>query len=86
MNQLSLKDTAFRRDTALKQTANSNQSWRVKTLSELTPPESKLLYEKMGHYLSKKGLIETLCLSLVNIDPERDGFLEKHLIGDVVKR
>lgn len=86
MNQLSLKDTVFRRDQALKQTADTAQTWRVKTLSELTPPESKTMYEKMGRYLQKKGLVEPLCLSLVNIDPERDGFLEKHLIGDVVSR
>ena len=86
MNQLSLTDGGFRRDQALKQTADQAQSWRVKTLSEVSPPESKQLYEKMGRYLQKKGLVEPLCLALVNIDPERDGFAEKHLIGDVVSR
>lgn len=44
------------------------------------------MYEKMGNYLNKKGLMEPLCLSLVNVDPERDGFNEKHIIGDVVNR
>lgn len=86
VNQLSTKDTAFRRDIALKQSAEATQSWRVKTVGELTPPESKELYIKMSRYLSKKELTEPLCLSMVNIDPERDGFLEKHLIGDVVAR
>ena len=38
----------------------------------------------MGAYLTKKGLIEPLCLSLVNEDQPRLGYLMKPTIGQVV--
>ena len=38
----------------------------------------------MGTYLTKKGLIEPLCLGLVNEDQERLGYLMKPTIGQVV--
>ena len=72
------------RDTAIKRKAGSTGSWRIKTVSELSPPESKQLYEKMSGYLQRKGLIDPLCLSLVNADQDRKGFLDKRTIGQVV--
>ena len=56
------------RDTSLKRKAGQAGSWRLKTISELSPPESKQLYERMSGYLLRKNLIDTLCLSLVNAD------------------
>ena len=38
----------------------------------------------MSGYLQRKGLIEPLCLSLVNADQDRKGFLDKRTIGQVV--
>jgi hypothetical protein len=74
-----------KRDTALKSLAGAN-TWRVKTLSELTPPESKTIYEKMGSYIQKRHLTESLCLRLVNADQTRDGFLERRDLGDILAK
>ena len=38
----------------------------------------------MSGYLQRKGLIDPLCLSLVNADQDRKGFLDKRTIGQVV--
>ena len=41
-NQLSMKDSYVRRDIALQHVqGQSAGSWRIKTIDELTPPESK---------------------------------------------
>jgi len=57
----------------------------MKTLSELSPPESKTLYEKMANFLRKRDLIEPLTLSLVNSDRERRGFMAQQDIVEVVR-
>lgn len=75
-NQLSLNSQSLKRDTALKSLTGGN-TWRVKTIAELTPLESKQLYEKMGSYIEKKDLVSTFCLNLVNTDQMRDGFLSR---------
>ena len=84
INQLSMKDQNLRRDIAVKNLAGQAGSWRIKTLSELTPPESKTMYEKMANYLRKKNLIDNLCLALVNADVNRKGYLSKDVIHEVV--
>ena len=83
-NQLSLTEVSVRRDTALQNVQGKAGTWRIKTIHELSPPESKTLYEKMGHYLKKKALIDELCLGLVNEDQARQGYLMKARIGQVI--
>ena len=58
----------------------------MKTINEVQPPESRILYQKMASYLTKKDLIDSLCLSLVNSDQARDGFLNMRIIGEIVTR
>lgn len=40
----------------------------------------------MGSYIQKRHLTESLCLSLVNADQTRDGFLERRDLGDILAK
>ena len=65
----------FKRETRKKYEG----AWKPKQLHELSA-DSKSIYEKMGNFLVQKKKDEEFCLSLVNADIKRDGFLHQYII------
>ena len=59
LNQLSLH--AFKRRRQFKDSSPTKRQG-IKRLEDVSPPESQQLYAKMGSYMSKRGLMDDLCI------------------------
>ena len=78
-NKLLFGSKFLKRDIALRK----KDQWKPKTLDELDQ-ESRDIYKKMGNFIRKKRIDEEFCLTLVNHDLHRDGYINKIYINEAM--